>query len=162
MKILIQRVLSAKVIIDNQIISEILEGILLFTGFCEKDEHKSVQDFCKIINKILRFRIFEDDKQKMNLSLQDIKGSILIISQFTLCADPYQGNRPSFAGALEISRAKKLYENFINLTREEYKKIYEERYYEPFNNKLVQSGIFQSDMKIHLVNDGPVTFILEF
>lgn len=163
MKIILQRVKEAKVIVNTEIVGEIKKGILAFVGFCNKDKDQNEKFFMKIIHKILLLRIFEDENQKMNLSLLDIKGQILIVSQFTLCGDPYKGNRPSFTEAIEPNLAEKMYNNFIDLFYKEYKKKFLEKYPSgEFKDNFIQQGRFRSMMEIYLINDGPVTFYLEY
>lgn len=166
MKIVIQRVKDASVFIeeDNIFSARIKEGILALIGFCNDDIQKTDKDFIKIIKKLLNFRIFEDPQGKMNLSLIDIKGSIILVSQFTLCADPYQGNRPSFTDSLDIKLAENLYNDFINFTKEQYIQLYQEKYHtKPERlDQIVQTGKFRANMQVQLINDGPVTFILEY
>lgn len=143
MRVLIQRVKNAKCIIDNKIYSSIEDGLLLFVGFKDTDDEKILSYFVK---KITKMRIFSDNFGKMNLSIQDIRGKILSISQFTLYADPYNGNRPSFTKALAYDKANVLYLKFNKLL-----------------NEVVETkeGVFGADMKIGLTNDGPVTIILD-
>lgn len=163
MKIILQRVKEAKVIVDGQVIGEIQKGILAFIGFCKEDINHTEDFFRKIIHKILQLRIFEDENQKMNQSLLDIKGQILIVSQFTLCGDPYKGNRPSFTEALEPNLAEKLYNDFINLLYKEFRKKFLEKYpTNEFKDNFIQQGKFKAMMDIFLINDGPVTFYLEY
>lgn len=144
MKLLIQRVSSASVKVDNELISEIKQGLLVFIGVSQEDSSKSIE---WLANKLVNLRIFEDNEGKMNLSVQDIKGEIMVISQFTLYANCEKGRRPSFIEAGEPEMANQLYEEFCEKVKEYYK--------EP------QKGIFKTDMKISLVNNGPVTIILE-
>lgn len=163
MKIILQRVKEAKVIVNTEIVGIIQKGILAFVGFCSKDKDQNEKFFMKIIHKILLLRIFEDENQKMNLSLLDIKGQILIVSQFTLCGDPYKGNRPSFTEALEPNLAEKMYNNFIDLFYKEYQKKFLEKYpSHEFKDNYIQQGRFRSMMEVYLINDGPVTFYLEY
>ena len=145
MKLLIQRVNKASVKIDNKEIAHIGKGLLIFIGLCKDDTEKM---FDKVIKKILTLRIFHDKNNKMNKSILDINGEILIVSQFTLCATIKSGTRPSFSSALEPKKAKELYEKFVYM----------------FNTKypMVKTGKFGAYMQIELVNDGPVTFMLEF
>ncbi len=144
MKILLQRSKESSVEIGKEIVRKINKGLVLFVGFTYNDNEKIID---KMIDKIIHFRIFEDEKGLMNLSLLDIKGEILSISQFTLYADASKGRRPSFIEALEPIRANELY-NYFN------KKIKEQ-------NIIVETGIFGSDMKVHIFNDGPVTILLD-
>ena len=144
MKILVQKVLNASVNVNQQLVSQIDRGFLLFIGVEEGDTHTQA-DF--LTKKIANLRIFEDENNKMNLSIQDVKGEILAVSQFTLAADLSRGNRPGFESAARPEEAKQLYEYFV-----EQLQTY---------NLPVQTGIFQADMKVALVNDGPCTFILQ-
>lgn len=144
MKILVQKVLNASVNVNQQLVSQIDRGFLLFIGVEKGDTHAQA-DF--LTKKIANLRIFEDENNKMNLSIQDVKGEILAVSQFTLAADLSRGNRPGFESAARPEEAKQLYEYFV-----EQLQTY---------NLPVQTGIFQADMKVALVNDGPCTFILQ-
>ena len=144
MKILIQRVESASVIVENSIVGEIDSGLLVFVGITHSDTEFEVSYLAK---KLAHLRIFEDSEGKMNRSLFDIKGKALIISQFTLYADCEKGRRPSFIHASTPSYANKLYEEFILSVKKE--------------GIEVQTGIFGADMKVSLVNDGPVTILIE-
>lgn len=143
MKAVIQRIKKASVEIEGKIYSKINRGLLIL--FCaEKNDVKENIDF--IANKILNLRIFEDENHKMNLSVKDITGEILIVSQFTLASDLKKGLRPSFDNAMEPIRAKEFYEDMILKLKE---------------SKLnVQTGVFGADMQVMLINDGPVTFVL--
>lgn len=143
MKAVIQRVKKASVEIEGKIYSKINRGLLIL--FCaEKNDVKENIDF--IANKILNLRIFEDENHKMNLSVRDITGEILIVSQFTLASDLKKGLRPSFDNAMEPKKAKEFYEDMILKLKE---------------SKLnVQTGVFGADMQVMLINDGPVTFVL--
>ncbi len=145
MRLLIQRVLSARVIIEGQIYSEIEKGLLVFLGIHENDSQNEIEKFA---TKILNMRIFNDLNGKMNLSLNDIQGNLLIVSQFTLYADTQKGNRPSFIDAAKPIIAIPIYEKFIGFCKEK-------------SNLKVQTGIFGADMKIELLNDGPVTIWLD-
>lgn len=145
MKIVVQRVLQASVEIDGKIYNEIQNGLLLFIGFHRLDTFDSVK---KTAKKIVKLRIFSDDQQKMNQSIEQVHGSILSISQFTLYGDTTDGNRPSFTEALSPDKASVLYDQF-NQELESYLPL------------KVKTGIFQSDMRVALVNDGPVTILLE-
>jgi D-tyrosyl-tRNA(Tyr) deacylase len=144
MKALIQRVTSAKVLIEGNLYSEIGKGILVLLGVEKGDTDKDVE---YIVKKVSHLRIFEDANKKMNLSAIDIKGEFLVISQFTLSADYRKGNRPSFDHAEEPARARELYLQFIDDLRK--------------SRLLVKSGDFGAYMQVHLVNDGPVTILLD-
>lgn len=144
MKILVQKVLNASVTVNKQLVSQINQGFLLFIGV-EKGDTQTQADF--LAKKIANLRIFEDGNNKMNLSIQDVKGEILAVSQFTLAADLSRGNRPGFDSAARPEEAKLLYEYFVAQLQT--------------YNLPVQTGIFQADMKVALTNDGPCTFILE-
>ena len=143
MKALLQRVKKASVKIDGELHSEIAQGILIFLGV-EKNDSCSQAEF--LASKITNLRVFEDESGKMNLSIKDIAGEILIVSQFTLASDCKKGTRPSFDNAKEPVEANKIYEEFISIV----KKL----------NIPVKTGIFGAMMDIELVNDGPVTFML--
>lgn len=144
MRCVVQRVDKARVIVDGKIISSIGKGVLVFLGIERGDSHRDA-DF--LLEKIIHLRIFEDPQGKMNLSLVEISGEILIVSQFTLLADCRKGRRPSFISAEEPEEAKQLYEYFIGIA----------------HGKIdhVSTGEFQAMMKIESVNDGPVTMLLD-
>ena len=144
MKLLIQRVKKASVSVNNDTVGKIEQGILIFIGVC-KEVTKEQADF--LAHKAANLRIFEDENGKMNLSVKDIKGEALVISQFTLAGDCTRGNRPGFDKAAHPDIAKPMYEYFSEQLRNE--------------NIKVENGIFQADMQVSLINDGPVTFILE-
>ena len=145
MKVVIQRVLKSSVEIDGKIKGEIGKGLNLLVGVGPED---TVADVKKAVEKISGLRIFEDNEGKMNLSLLDIEGEALIISQFTLYADIRKGRRPSFTGAAAPHMANKLYEEFIRLMEEKIP-------------GKVKTGSFGADMKVSIMNDGPVTIILD-
>lgn len=145
MKCVIQRVLSSSVSVDGNIVGEIQKGFLILLGVAEGDTEADAE---KLAKKISLMRVFEDSEGKMNLSVQDIDGEILVVSQFTLCADCKKGNRPSFVGAMRPEGATRLYELFMALLKDN-------------GVKKVDHGIFGADMKVSLVNDGPVTIILD-
>ena len=126
--------------IDKKLTSSINHGILVLLGIEKDDNHDDVKYISK---KILKMRIFNDNQKNMNLSVQDIDGSIMIVSQFTLCANVKKGNRPSYIGAMSINEARNLYSSFVDYMAERHSKI--------------ESGVFQAAMEVKLVNDGPVT-----
>ena len=144
MKVLVQKVLTASVSVNNNIVSQINDGYLLFVGI-EKNDTPSQADF--LAKKIANLRIFTDENDKMNLSIKDVGGEILAVSQFTLAADLSRGNRPGFDSAAKPEDANELYEYFI----EQLIKL----------DIIVKKGIFQADMKVSLINDGPCTFMLQ-
>lgn len=144
MKLVIQKVKKAKVEVENKIVGQIEKGYMVLLGV-KKGDTKENADY--LSRKLCNLRIFEDENGKMNLSLKDVQGSLLLISQFTLYADCTSGNRPSFTNAAKPEFANELYEYII----EECKK----------QIPNVQTGIFGADMQVSLVNDGPVTIILE-
>ena len=141
----IQRVSEASVSIDYKIKSSIGKGLLILLGIGHEDDN---DDLVWLINKITKMRIFSDHEGKMNLSLADVEGSILVVSQFTLLASTKRGNRPSFTNAAMPDIAIPLYENFLHLLSAEI-------------GKEVQSGSFGADMQVSLCNDGPVTIVLD-
>jgi len=144
MRILIQRVKQAKVEVDGEVTGEIGQGLLLFVGFTDDDQEN---DLRYLADKVVNLRIFADENQKMNLSLLDVKGSILSVSQFTLYGDCRKGRRPHFLAAAKPEYAKQLYHRFNQILRE---------YDVP-----VETGVFGANMQVFLQNDGPVTFFLE-
>ena len=145
MKIVLQRVIKAHVTINKQIVGTISQGLVLFLGITQTDNKQAIIKLC---NKIINLRIFPDNNHKMNNSLNDIKGSILIISQFTLYGQCVSGNRPSFTNAAGPIYAKKIYNEFVNYMKNQ-------------TNINIQTGQFGAMMKVTLINDGPVTFILD-
>ena len=145
MKLVVQRVREAKVEVEGELIGKINKGFLVLLGVTHEDTRETA-DF--LVKKLCNLRVFTDENDKMNLSIEDIDGELLIVSQFTLYADTKKGNRPSFIDAAKPEKAEELYEYFI----EECKR-----------NKIkkVEHGKFGADMKVSLLNDGPVTIILE-
>jgi D-tyrosyl-tRNA(Tyr) deacylase len=144
MKIVLQRVRNASVKVDNKTVGQIGKGFLLLIGARKGDTEKQAE---LLAGKCAGLRIFEDENGKMNLALKDVGGEILAVSQFTLCADLAKGRRPSFDNAMPPVEAEKLYEKFCNLLAEK--------------DINVQTGVFGAKMAVELVNDGPVTLILE-
>lgn len=144
MKVLIQKVKYAEVKVNGKSVGKINKGLLLFLGI-GKDDDENIAD--KFIKKTINLRIFEDENNKMNKSLIDVGGELLVVSQFTLYADCKKGNRPSFTDACEPSKANELYEYFKRRCSESVNKV--------------ESGVFGADMKVELLNDGPVTILLD-
>ena len=142
MKLVIQRVRNAKVDVDGKTVGSIEKGFLVLLGVTHTDT-KETADY--LVKKLCKLRVFEDENGKMNLSIKDVRGQLLIVSQFTLYADCSGGNRPSFVNAAKPDLANELYEYFCEKCKEE-----------PVE---VQKGIFGADMKVSLLNDGPVTII---
>lgn len=148
MKLVMQRVLSASVDVNQKKISSIGRGLLVFVGLASTDTDENI-DMAWFVKKCVKLRVFEDEVGKMNRSLLDMGLEILIVSQFTLCADVRSGNRPSFTTALHPEKAEKLYENFCEAVGAE------------IGANKVKKGQFGAEMKVSLVNDGPVTFYVE-
>lgn len=144
MKLVVQRVKNAKVEVEGNTVGKIEKGFLVLLGITHNDT-KETADY--LVKKLCNLRVFEDENGKMNLGLKDIDGELLIVSQFTLYADCTRGNRPSFIEAAKPEFANELYEYFCKSCEQ--------------NNIKVQKGIFGADMQITLLNDGPVTIILE-
>ena len=144
MKAIIQRVSSASVSVDGKQISSIAGGILFFLGVQHDDDEKDLE---YLVKKTVGLRIFKDDKQHMNLSIQDVRGEALVVSQFTLCADTRKGRRPSFIHAAQPEMAENMYQQFCEKLGSE--------------GIPVQTGKFGAMMDVELVNDGPVTIILD-
>lgn len=144
MRAVVQRVSQANVKVDGKIVGEINKGLLVFLGVGKEDDEK---DLDYMIDKILGLRIFEDENGKLNLSLMDIQGELLVISQFTLYGNVKKGKRPSFTDAADPDIANKYYELFIEKAREKGVKT--------------EHGIFGADMKVSLINDGPVTILID-
>lgn len=144
MKIVLQRVTSASVKVDSNLVGSIEHGLVLLIGFSSTDTEENI---LPTIEKIVKLRIFSDDEGKMNKSVLDVEGSLLLISQFTLYADTKKGNRPSFIEAARPEQAIPLYEFFIAEMRKRITKV--------------ETGIFGADMKVELVNDGPVTIVFD-
>lgn len=144
MKFVIQRVSKASVTIDNKTVGKIDKGFMVLIGITHSD-NKEIADM--MVKKLLNLRVFSDENDKMNLAIKDVNGGLLLISQFTLYAECKKGNRPSFINAAKPDSANELYEYIIEKCKE--------------NNNNVQTGIFGADMKVELLNDGPVTIVLD-
>ena len=144
MKVVVQRVLNASVEVNKQVVGKIDSGLLVFVGFTHNDDISNIK---YIVNKIVNLRIFDDSNGVMNLSAKELNKQILAVSQFTLYGDVSKGNRPSYINSLNYEEANKLYDLFVEELR---------------NTSLkVETGIFRSDMKVNLINDGPITIIIE-
>lgn len=144
MKLIVQRVTNSKVTVDGKITGKIGEGFLVLLGVTHTDT-KEIADF--LVKKLCNLRVFTDENDKMNLSIKDIDGELLIVSQFTLYADCQKGNRPSFINSAKPEIAEELYEYFVEQCRKEVKNV--------------ETGIFGAHMEVELLNNGPVTIILE-
>ena len=145
MKAVVQRVTASSVSVDGEIVGKIDKGLNVLLGVEEDDTEKDAE---VLAAKIAKMRIFEDEKEKMNLSVLDFDGSVLLISQFTLCADIKKGNRPSFILAAKPDKATALYEYFSSQLKEN-------------GVKKVENGVFGADMAVEISNDGPVTIIMD-
>ena len=145
MRVVIQRVSEASVTVDEKITGQIQKGLLILLGIEPIDTQKDIDWLCK---KILGLRIFNDENGIMNLSVQDVKGELLVVSQFTLHASTKKGNRPSYIRAAKPDIAVPLYEQFVKTLQMQ-------------SGKNILTGIFGADMKVHLLNDGPVTILID-
>ena len=143
MKVLLQRCKKASVSVNKKIIAKINQGLVIFIGIGKDDNELSTK---LLARKVLNLRVFNDLNQKMNLSIKDINGSVLIISQFTLCSDTRKGRRPSYSKAANPKFSKDLYDYFIKEIKKEI---------------FVETGVFGEYMEVELINNGPATFILE-
>ena len=144
MKFVVQRVQNAQVNVENKVVGKINKGFMVLIGITHTDT-KEIADY--LIKKSINLRVFEDENQKLNLSIKDVQGELLLVSQFTLYADCSNGNRPSFTNAAKPYLANELYEYIIDECKKQIEKV--------------ETGIFGADMKVSLLNDGPVTIILE-
>ena len=142
---LIQRVSEASVKVDGRITGQIGRGLLVLVGVEKHDTHASAQ---RLLERILGYRVFPDESGKMNLSLSDISGELLLVPQFTLAADTRKGTRPSFSSAASPEHGMEMFDHFVKIAREK-------------KRARVETGVFGADMKVSLVNDGPVTFWLQ-
>lgn len=145
MKVVLQRVSEASVTIDNQKVADIQRGLLILVGIEDLDTQ---EDIDWLVGKIIKMRIFGDENDVMNCSVQDIDGDIIVVSQFTLHASVKKGNRPSYIKASKPEFAIPMYENFVNCLEKDF-------------GKKIQTGIFGADMKVNLLNDGPVTILID-
>jgi D-tyrosyl-tRNA(Tyr) deacylase len=141
---LLQRVSEARVVVNNKMIGEIQRGLLVFIGIEKKDNLELV---ARLVDKVLSYRVFPDKEDKMNLSVLDIQGGLLLVPQFTLAADTQNGCRPSFSSAAAPELGKILFDEFVKTAKNKY--------------QYVETGEFGADMKVSLLNDGPVTFWLQ-
>lgn len=144
MRVVIQRVKQASVKVEGKTIGEIGQGLLVLVGFLDTDDIK-VYDY--MLDKIINLRIFEDSEDKMNLSVKDVNGEILIVPNFTLYGDCRKGRRPSYSTAAKPDKARSIFEEFMKRANEKFESI--------------EQGMFQADMKVELLNDGPVTLLLD-
>lgn len=144
MRALLQRSLAASVIVDGQVVGQIDSGLVVFLGLGKMDD---LQKGKKLIDKLLKYRLFEDEHGKMGWNIQQKQGGILLVSQFTLYAQTQKGLRPDFAPAMLPHEAKALYKDVVDYLQSQYSKV--------------ATGIFAADMQVQLINDGPVTFMLE-
>lgn len=144
MRFVVQRVTNASVKVDGKIVGKINKGYMVLIGIKQED---STQEADYLVKKLINLRVFEDENKKMNLSLKDVSGELLLISQFTLYGDCSNGNRPSFTEAAKQDKANELYEYIVQKCKEQLYKV--------------ETGIFGADMKVELLNDGPVTIIME-
>ncbi|PXY40126.1 D-tyrosyl-tRNA(Tyr) deacylase [Flavobacterium cheongpyeongense] len=145
MKVVLQRVSQASVTVDSKIVADIKKGLLVLVGIEDADTQ---EDIDWLVGKIIKMRIFGDENDVMNCSVQDIKGDIIVVSQFTLHASTKKGNRPSYIKASKPEFAIPMYESFVKTLEKEF-------------NKKIQTGIFGADMKVSLLNDGPVTILID-
>ncbi len=144
MRALLQRVLEAKVVVDGEITGQIEQGILVFLGI---GQHDNLEIGKKLIDKILKYRFFDDEQGKMGWNIHQAQGGLLLVSQFTLMAQTQKGLRPDFAPAMPPQQAQILYDQLVDYAKTQFPQL--------------QTGQFAADMKVHLINDGPVTFNLE-
>lgn len=145
MKAVIQRVSGASVTVDGETVGSCGKGYMILFGACEGDNEEDIE---VLASKVANLRVFCDEQDKMNMSILDIGGEALVISQFTLCADVKKGNRPSFIRAMQPEKASEYYDRFCELLKQK-------------GIKRVEKGIFGADMQVSLVNDGPVTIIFD-
>lgn len=144
MKLLVQRALDASVVVDNETVGAISHGQLVLVGIEKGDTEADAQ---RLVDKLLKYRMFSDKDGKMNLNVQQVNGGVLLVSQFTLAADTKKGLRPGFSTAAIPEEAERLFNDFVNKVRAQYDQV--------------ETGRFAADMKVSFTNDGPVTFMLE-
>jgi D-tyrosyl-tRNA(Tyr) deacylase len=144
MRAVVQRVISGNVEIDDKIVGSINKGLVILLGVSDKD---SIDDVKYMVDKIVNLRIFEDSEEKMNLSLLDVKGELLVVSQFTLYGDCRKGRRPNFMSAAKPDKADELYNEFVLQCKS--------------MGITTETGVFQADMKVNIANDGPVTLVVD-
>lgn len=144
MRAVVQRVKESSVKIDDKIVGKINKGFNVLIGISKDD---TIEDLKYIKDKIMNLRVFEDENDKMNLSIKDVNGELLIVSQFTLYGDCRKGRRPNFMNALSGDEAEKLYEEFLRMIREE--------------DITLETGVFGADMEVSIINDGPVTLLID-
>lgn len=145
MRTVIQRVSQAYVTIDDQLTGSINQGLMILCGFENLDNEQTLES---MLNKCLRYRIFSDEQGKMNLSLKDVHGGLLLVPQFTLMAETQKGLRPSFSKAAPPEQGKRLFSQLLEMAA--------------MRHDSVEAGVFGADMQVHLCNDGPVTLIMDF
>ena len=145
MLVVIQRVTNARVDIEGQTVGKIAQGLLILCGFEPNDKEANLQ---RMLEKCLNYRIFSDENNKMNLSLKEVNGGLLLVPQFTLMADTQKGLRPSFSNAAPPLLGKELFEHLLLMAQQAHPQV--------------QQGVFGADMQVHLCNDGPVTFLMNF
>ena len=145
MKVVLQRVSQASVTVESKIVADIQKGLLVLVGIEDADTQ---EDIDWLVGKIIKMRIFGDENDVMNCSVQDVDGDIIVVSQFTLHASTKKGNRPSYIKASKPEFAIPMYENFVKSLEKDF-------------NKKIQTGIFGADMKVNLLNDGPVTILID-
>lgn len=144
MRAVLQRVSKAKVDVDGQTVGAIQKGIVALVAVSDND---NIETFKYMVDKIINLRIFEDENQKLNLSIKDLGYSLLIVPNFTVYSDARKGRRPNFVGGASPDVAQKIFEDFVNYTKQTYDKI--------------ETGIFRADMQVELINDGPITILLD-
>ncbi len=144
MRAVVQRVLEAKVVVDGETVAQIDKGLLALAAFSDDDNEDTIK---YTMDKIINLRIFEDSNEKMNLSINDVGGSLVVVPNFTVYGDVRKGRRPSFIMSANPDKARALFEQTVSITKSIFDKA--------------QFGIFQADMKVHLINDGPVTVLVD-